>query len=141
MTVIKLVDRALTKEEKLTIEKGEYYTGGKAAFACMGKGVTVELQCSACADIETLKEHTARGINEMLSQPPDFSAYVMDDGYAMVFMAGGVAAMSLKKLDDAVIESGKVPMSTALSLRKRCIDACARGEVIAIACRRDAEGE
>ena len=69
---------------------------------------------------------------QLRNTPPDFSTYVMDDGYGLVEMNYGIYAVSSRPLSDKEIEEGKVSLGTALAVRGFGLAACEKGQVIAI---------
>ncbi|MBQ5808722.1 MAG: hypothetical protein IIW21_03070 [Clostridia bacterium] len=131
MKIVKTVERELTENELLTVERFRSYTDG-VSFALIGDNVTVMLDEVESNDVELLKSEAQKLMSELLHMHPDFDVIHMDDGSTMILMNTGVVAFS--SVDPA--SSG---MRLHLELRGMCLEACERGEVIAVAFEEDAE--
>ena len=131
MKIVKTVERELTENELLTVERFRSYTDG-VSFALIGDNVTVMLDEVESNDEELLKSEAQKLMSELLHMHPDFDVIHMDDGSTMILMNTGVVAFS--SVDP--VSSG---MRLHLELRGMCLEACERGEVIAVAFEEDAE--
>ena len=131
MKIVKTVDRELTENELLTIERFRSYTDG-VSFALIGDNVTVILDEAERNDAELLKSEAKRLMSELLQMHPDFDVISMDDGSTMILMNTGVVAFSS-------VDPESSGMSLYLELRGMCLEACERGEIIAVAFEEDAE--
>ncbi len=130
MKIVKTVDRELTENELLTIERFRGYTDG-VSFALIGDNVTVILDEAEGNDAELLKSEAKRLMSELLQMHPDFDVISMDDGSTMILMNTGVVAFSS-------VDPESSGMSLYLELRGMCLEACERGEIIAVAFEEDA---
>ena len=131
MKIVKTVDRELTENELLTIERFRGYTDG-VSFALIGDNVTVILDEVEGNDVELLKSEAQRLMSELLQMHPDFDVISMDDGSTMILMNTGVVAFSS-------VDPESSGMTLYLELRGMCLEACERGEIIAVAFEEDAE--
>ena len=131
MKIVKTVDRELTENELLTIERFRGYTDG-VSFALIGDNVTVILDEVEGNDAELLKSEAQRLMSELLHTHPDFDVISMDDGSTMILMNTGVVAFSS-------VDPESSGMSLYLELRGMCLEASERGEIIAVAFEEDAE--
>lgn len=124
MNIVSVVNRELNDREITSIRQFRSYTDG-VSFACLRSRVMVMLHDESSKDIEKLKAKTREHMETALSEHPDMTTWDMDDGYTMVGLPSGIFAISET--------TGCNNISTYFSLRGECLDACERGEIIAIA--------
>ena len=93
MKIVKTVERELTENELLTVERFRSYTDG-VSFALIGDNVTVMLDEVESNDVELLKSEAQKLMSELLHMHPDFDVIHMDDGSTMILMNTGVVAFS-----------------------------------------------
>ncbi|MBR5125957.1 MAG: hypothetical protein IKU68_04390 [Oscillospiraceae bacterium] len=115
----------LTVAEQKSIERYAYYTDKQICFACLDEGVMVDLLDMEDNTLPTLIETALNCMEYALSVMPDVWPYHMDDGHHMVWMNGPVVAISPEKV------SWLDPELT-FALRRKCLDACEKGEIIAL---------
>lgn len=132
MQIYKTLQRALSETEEKTIEHFRYYYDNRKCFALIGEYVIAALSNENSASLEKLKQETLENISSVLNTPPDFSSYVMDDKFGLVKMNYGIYAVSPQILTDEEIKQGKVDFATALGLRSLCLEACEKGNIIAV---------
>ncbi len=132
MQIYKTLQRALSETEEKTIEHFRYYYDNRKCFALIGDYVIAALSNENSASLEKLKQETSENISSVLNTPPDFSSYVMDDKFGLVKMNYGIYAVSPQILTDEEIKQGKVDFATALGLRSLCLEACEKGNIIAV---------
>lgn len=127
-----ICQRNLTETEEKTIAHFRYYYDSKRSFALIGDHVVVGLSEENAGDLEKLKQEAGENMSQMLQYPPDFTTYVMDDMFGLVSMDYGVYGVSPEILSKEELESGHMNIGTALAVRSLCLDACEKGEIIAI---------
>lgn len=132
MQIYKTLQRALSETEEKTIEHFRYYYDNRKCFALIGEYVIAALSNENSASLEKLKQEALENISSVLNTPPDFSSYVMDDKFGLVKMNYGIYAVSPQILTDEEIKQGKVDFATALGLRSLCLEACEKGNIIAV---------
>ncbi len=132
MRIYKIVQRELSETEEKTIQHFRYYYDNKKCFAVIGDYVVAVLSDEYANQPENLEQEARENMVQLRNTPPDFSTYVMDDGYGLVEMNYGIYAVSSRPLSDKEIEEGKVSLGTALAVRGFCLAACEKGQVIAI---------
>lgn len=132
MQIYKTLQRALSETEEKTIEHFRYYYDNRKCFALIGEYVITALSNENSASLEKLKQEASENISSVMNTPPDFSSYVMDDKFGLVKMNYGIYAVSPQILTDEEIKQGKVDFATALSLRSLCLEACEKGNIIAV---------
>lgn len=132
MQIYKTLQRALSETEEKTIEHFRYYYDNRKCFALIGEYVIAALSNENSASLEKLKQEASENISSVLNTPPDFSSYVMDDKFGLVKMNYGIYAVSPQILTDEEIKQGKVDFATALGLRSLCLEACEKGNIIAV---------
>lgn len=123
MKIVNVSNRELSEYELESIRRFRSYTDG-ISFACLGEGIFVMLE-EESKNANMLRAKAMEQMEAALCQHPDFSTYNMDDGYAMVCMNVGVFAISPGPCPDPGFE-------LYLILRNRCLEACERGEVLAV---------
>lgn len=124
MKIVSIVGRELTKGEVESMKRFRSYTDG-VSFACLREGVMVMIADEPSTDLDSLKEEAQERMEEALSENPDMTTWEMDDGYLLVGLPSGIFAVSL--------EPQKGDFGRYLALREECLEACANGEIIAIA--------
>lgn len=127
--------RKLNESEEKTIEHFRYYfdlEAKRGCFALLSESVVMILPEEDSGEPERLEQDALEGIAQALSCHPDFSAYVMDDNFGIISMAGGVYGVTSAVVSEEEVRSGELSFPTALALRTLCLEACERGEVIAI---------
>ncbi len=124
MKIVNVSTRELTKNEMESIERFRFYTDG-VSFACIGERVMVMLADEESKDIEKLKSKTREHIKQALSEPPDINAMEMEDGCQLVYLESGVFAFTMEKAEHE--------FGVHISLRNECLEACEKGEILAIA--------
>lgn len=132
MQIYKTLQRALSETEEKTIEHFRYYYDNRKCFALIGDYVIAALSNENSASLEKLKQEASENISSVLNTLPDFSSYVMDDKFGLVKMNYGIYAVSPQILTDEEIKQGKVDFATALGLRSLCLEACEKGNIIAV---------
>ncbi len=132
MQIYKTLQRALSETEEKTIEHFRYYYDNRKCFALIGEYVIAALSNENSASLEKLKQEALENISSVLNTPPDFSSYVMDDKFGLVKMNYGIYAVRPQILTDEEIKQGKVDFATALGLRSLCLEACEKGNIIAV---------
>ena len=133
MIIVNLTDRDLTEEETDDINRHAYYRNSEWPFAYLGNGTVIEPPTSdERYDADTVLNAARLAAEEIFTTPPDFSSYVMDDGYGLVLMQS-VSAITPRKLTEEEANSGRLPLQLALATRERCFEACRTPEFIAIA--------
>lgn len=132
MQIYKTLQRALSETEEKTIEHFRYYYNNRKCFALIGEYVIAALSNENSASLEKLKQEALENISSVLNTPPNFSSYVMDDKFGLVKMNYGIYAVSPQILTDEEIKQGKVDFATALGLRSLCLEACEKGNIIAV---------
>ena len=132
MQIYKTLQRALSETEEKTIEHFRYYYDNRKCFALIGEYVIASLSNENSASLEKLKQEALENISSVLNTPPDFGSYVMDDKFGLVKMNYGIYAVSPQILTDEEIKPGKVDFATALDLRSLCLEACEKGNIIAV---------
>ncbi len=132
MQIYKTLQRALSETEEKTIEHFRYYYDNRKCFALISEYVIAALSNENSASLEKLKQETLENISSVLNTPPDFGSYVMDDKFGLVKMNYGIYAVSPQILTDEEIKQGKVDFATALDLRSLCLEACEKGNIIAV---------
>lgn len=132
MQIYNTLQRSLSETEEKTIEHFRYYYDNRKCFALIGEYVIAALSNENSASLEKLKQETLENISSVLNTPPDFSSYVMDDKFGLVKMNYGIYAVSPQILTDEEIKQGKVDFATALGLRSLCLEACEKGNIIAV---------
>lgn len=136
MNIHKLDPRPLTQKETEVIEHFRYYFDFQKTFALIGPRTAAVLGESRAEDGEnlaSLRQAALGAMSVLLESPPDFSAYVMDDGFGLTAMDGEVYTLSPEPLSQEEIEQGEMAFPLALDLRNQCLEACGAGEVLAIA--------
>ena len=123
--------RELSEQERFTLN---YFLGcmdGQVAFAVIGSQTIMMLEGinSSVGEVE-LKTALNEAVDEVLSNPPDFSTIVMEDGYGIVVV--GQAGIVVK-LPKKYVKNGEMDMGKALSLRELALTACEKAELIAAA--------
>lgn len=129
MKIVKVVDRALTEAEMESIEHFIFYTDG-VSFACLGERVMAILDDEPSKDVQELKACAEQHMDYALSVMPDFWPMNMDDGYQMVCLPGDVYVISAERSYFHSTMSG-------FMLRAEGLEACERGEVIAVVYQED----
>ena len=129
MKTVKVADRELTATEIESIKHFIFYTDG-VSFACLRERVMAILDDEPSKDVEKLKECAERHMEYALSVMPDVWPMKMDDGYLMVCMPGDIYVISAEK---SYYHS---PMSSFM-LRGDGLEACEKGEVIAVVYKED----
>ena len=132
MNIHKLVPRPLTQEETETIEHFRYYFSFRKTFALIGRHTAAVLGEDGGAGLEALRQTALAAMSALLQRPPDFSAYVMDDGFGLTAMDGEIYTVSPERLSQEEIASGKFAFPGALVLRNQCLEACEAGDILAI---------
>ncbi len=132
MQVHKMIQRELSEIEEKTIQHFRYYFDNKRCFALIGDYVIAALSDENSTHLEKLKQEAIENSNHLMNTPPDFSTYVMDDKYGLVVMNYEIYGVSPEVLSEEEVEAGKVNIATALVVRSLCLDACNRGDIIAI---------
>lgn len=132
MQIYKTLQRALSETEEKTIEHFRYYYDNRKCFALIGDYVIAALSNENSASLEKLKQEASENISSVLNTLPDSSSYVMDDKFGLVKMNYGIYAVSPQILTDEEIKQGKVDFATALGLRSLCLEACEKGNIIAV---------
>lgn len=123
--------RKLCEPERFTLN---YFLGcmdGQVAFAVVGSQTIIMLDCinSSAGEVE-LKTALNEAVDEVLSNPPDFSTIVMEDGYGIVVVGkAGIVA----KLPKKYMKNGRMVMGKAMELRNLALTACENAELIAVA--------
>lgn len=128
MEIRKIVDRELTETEQATIEHFAYYFSGRQDFACLAEYVVMPLDSRSMNDMGKIKEEIAG----VLRSHPDFSTYVMDDGFGLVILLDKIYGITPEKLTEEEIQKGEMDLVPALLLRQDCLEACQNETVIAI---------
>ena len=131
MKIVRTVKRELTENELLTIERFCGYTDG-VSFALIGDHVTVMIDETESNDPDKLKAAAEAIMEETISSHPDFDVIALDDGCTMILMPSGAVAFT---------STNSAPRGNGLylALRATCLEACERGEVIAVAFEEDGE--
>ena len=123
--------RELSEPERFTLN---YFLGcmdGQVTFAVVGSQTIIMLDCinSSVGEVE-LKTALNEAVDEVLSNPPDFSTIVMEDGYGIVVVGkAGIVA----KLPKKYMKNGRMDMGKAMELRNLALTACENAELIAVA--------
>ena len=129
MKIVKVVDRELTAAEIESIEHFIFYTDG-VSFACLQERVMAILDDEPDKDVEKLKACAERHMDYALSVMPDIWPLNMDDGYQMVCLPGDIYVIGTER------SYHHSPMSGFL-LRADGLEACEKGEVIAVVYQED----
>lgn len=132
MQIHNMINRAFSEAEAAAIEHFCYYFDGRRCFALIGEQVVVELAGENSGDLAKLTQEAKACMQGVVSTPPDFSTYVMDDEFGLVNMSYGVFGVSREKLAAEELESGHMNIAGALAVRGECLEACQRAEIIAI---------
>ena len=135
MNIHKLDPRPLTQKETEVIEHFRYYFDFQKTFALIGPRTAAVLGESRAEDGEnlaSLRQAALGAMSVLLESPPDFSAYVMDDGFGLAEMDFGIYAVSPSPLSDEEIAANRMGVAAALAARSACLEACSAGEIIAI---------
>ncbi|MCI8602214.1 MAG: hypothetical protein HFE45_11620 [Oscillospiraceae bacterium] len=132
MQLYKLVSRELTETELQTIAHFRYYYDQKKCFALIGGYAAAVLSDDRAGSLEKLRQEALENMASLLNVPPDFSAYVMDDGFGLAEMDFGIYAVSPSPLSDEEIAANRMGVAAALAARSACLEACSAGEIIAI---------
>ena len=123
--------RELNEAERFTLD---YFLGcmdGQVAFAVIGDQSIIMLEdVDSSADEEKLRTALTDAADEVLSNPPDFSAIVMEDGYGIVVV--GKAGI-VSKLPKKYVKNGEMDIGKALGLRNLALAACEDAELTAVA--------
>ena len=123
--------RELSEQERFTLN---YFFGcmdGQVAFAVIGSQTIMMFEGinSSAGEVE-LKTALNEAVDEVLSNPPDFSTIVMEDGYGIVVVGkAGIVA----KLPKKYMKNGRMDMGKAMELRNLALTACENAELIAVA--------
>ena len=132
MKIYKMAERELNEIEEKTIKHFRYYYDEKKSFALIGEYVVAVLSDDYSGNLEHLKKETLDHISKVLSTPPDFNTYIMDDKFGLVEMNEGIYGISADILSREEIETREMDIVTALAIRSLCIEACENHSIIAI---------
>ena len=118
--------RELTETEKNTAEVFDRATDGVMYFALIGERAVMVIPAETAED---KAEDAGKALmDSYLRQPPDFTPFVLKDGWCAVALIRYCFAVE-RLLGD---EKGDVSFGHALEMRQICLDACGRGEIIAV---------
>lgn len=126
MKIKNLSGRELTETEKNTVAVFEKATGGEMDFALIGE--TTVMAIPVDTDKEDAEEAAKELMEDYLYQEPDFTPFVLDDGWCAVALLR--YCFEIDRLRDD--EKDEVSFGHAFSMRGLCQEACERGEVIAV---------
>lgn len=125
--------RELNERERFTLN---YFLGcmdGKVSFALIGSQTILMLGDVTSEDSEeTIREALEEAADEVFSNPPDFSAIIMEDGYGIVIV-GRLAIVTGVKLDEDFLTDGEMDVRVTVALRDGALDTCEEAELIAAA--------
>lgn len=125
--------RELSNVERFTFD---YFLGcmdGQVAFALIGSQTVIILEdIDSSAGEDALREALEEAADETLSDPPDFETMVMDDGYGIVIV-GRLGIVTAVKLEEDLLESGRMAVGVGVALRNVALSACENAELIAVA--------
>lgn len=126
-------NRELNERERFTFN---YFLGcmdGRVSFALISSQTILMLDKVTYEDgEETVREVLKKAADETLSNPPDFSTILMDDGYGIV-VVGRLAIVTGVKLDDEYVKDGEMDVRVAIALRDEALGVCEEAELIAVA--------
>ena len=125
--------RELTELERFTFN---YFLGcmdGKVSFALIGSQTIMMLDdVTRESSKKTIRGVLEEAVDETLSNPPDFSTILMDDGYGIV-VVGKLGIVTGVKLEENSLKDGKMDFRVAVALRDAALDTCEEAELIAVA--------
>ena len=125
--------RELTELERFTFN---YFLGcmdGKVSFALIGSQTIMMLDdVTRESSKKTIRGVLEEAVDETLSNPPDFSTILMDDGYGIV-VVGKLGIVTSVKLEENSLKDGKMDFRVAVALRDAALDTCEEAELIAVA--------
>ncbi len=130
MNINKLIERELTEVELFTIERFNYYFGGRFNFALIDTRTVVVIE--ADGDVEQLEKEAKKLMKKCLSRHPDFGSLYMEDKHGITDLLDTVYTISETELSKEEQERESVDFVTALGLREDCRSACKKGQVLAI---------
>jgi len=124
--------RPLTENEILGVKRADKYLNGWGDFAMIGENVFLSLDnVDVSKDTEGACREARAQMRSILNRHPDFSTLFMMDGHMLVLMefagAFGREAMSKDESDDS-----KVRLAHSLALRNELLEACEKGEILAL---------
>ncbi len=133
MKIVKYCDRELTEKENDLINHFTYYVASKDPFCIISDNSVIVLkndEIDGKTDDE-IKEYALDNIDEMLSSQPDFTSFIMDDGYGLVSMMNGIFGIT-EMLGEKVTEDDEIELGTVLEVRGNILDACENNGVLAL---------
>lgn len=133
MKIVKYCDRELTEKENDLINHFTYYVASKDPFCIISDNSVIVLkndEIDGKTDDE-IKEYALDNIDEMLSSQPDFTSFIMDDGYGLVSMMNGIFGIT-EMLGEKVTEDDEIELGTVLEVRENILDACENNGVLAL---------
>ena len=133
MNVYKYCNRELTEKENDMINHFTYYVASKDPFCLISENTVIVFKPD---DIdgktdEEIEEFALDNINEMLSSHPDFTSFIMDDGYGLVSMMNGIFGIT-EKLSEKEVEADEFDFVTALTVRGNILCDCENNGVLAL---------
>lgn len=128
MEIRKWIDRELTDAENSSIAHFNYYFNNEHNYALLEKEVVLLLPGNRQIDRNLVTENK----NEALRRHPSYNSYVMEDGFGLIVVANLLLGITNHKLTNDELDEGIVSLSSALQVRKRCLEACKLGRVLAI---------
>ena len=133
MKIVKYCDRELTEKENDLINHFTYYVASKDPFCIISDNSVIVLkndEIDGKTDDE-IKEYALDNIDEMLSSQPDFTSFIMDDGYGLVSMMNGIFGIT-EMLGEKVTEDDEIELGTVLEVIGNILDACENNGVLAL---------
>ncbi len=123
MEIRKVVEREFTKEEQYTIENVGKYMWGTMALIGNNSGIIFLEADNAKFTDEELISRAKNYMEDIISTHPDFESYDMKDGACLILMESGFAFSE---------PDMPATIGTKLMTRGQLLEACEKGEIIAI---------